>query len=160
MNSYGHEFEHMGTRREQLLSRLSHSLNKYGVAQNLEAKELCFDNYRRSLQFLRKKLTSSGLRIREWNLFGSMAPVLRLPFLQSILLPVSKARLGIYPLEYTLEDALATVTSGHNARNLPSDIDLILDADNGNISPRDQSYIKYFARKSTFDEYGVFVQFK
>jgi len=161
MIAFDREFElHTGTHRERLLSRLSHSLNEFGVAQDPEAKKLCLENYRDSLKFLRKRLTTSGLQIREWNLFGSMAPVLRLPLLAPVLLNRSKARLGVYPLNYSVEDVLDNVTKNHGSRSLPSDVDLILNADSKKIAPRDISYIKYFARKKTFDEYGVFIQFR
>lgn len=162
MDLFHHESEqHMGTHRERLLSQLSGSLNRYGVAQDMHAKELCLQNYQESLKFLRKRLTASGLRIREWNLFGSTASVLRLPILKSLLLNRSKGpRLGIYPMEYTVEDAHRNVTKGHGTRNLPSDIDLILNADNERMPTSEVLTIKHFARKSTFEEYGVYVQFK
>ncbi len=161
MNTFDFESERFaGTRREQLLSQLSHSLDEFGVAQDQHAKELCLRNYQDSLKFLRKRFTSSGLHVREWSLFGSTAPLLRLPLLKSLLLSRSKARWGVYPVEYTVEDAINNVTRGHRSRSLPSDIDLILDVDSDTLAPRDISYAKYFARKNTFDEYGVFVQFK
>lgn len=162
MDLFHHEGEQrVGTRRERLLAELSGSLNKFGVAQDMHAKELCLQNYQESLKFLRKRLTSSGLHIREWNLFGSTASVLRLPILKSLLLSRSKGpRMGIYPMEYTVEDAHRNVTKGHGTRNLPSDIDLILNADNDRMPTSEVLTIKHFARKSTFEEYGVFVQFK
>lgn len=162
MDIFHHELERQsGTHRERLLYELSPSLNEFGVAQDMHAKEICLKNYQDSLKFLRTRLTSSGLHIREWNLFGSTASVLRLPILKSLLLNRSKGpRLGIYPLGYTVEDALHGVTRGHGSRSLPSDIDLILDADNDKLPSQDVSTIKYFARKKTFDEYGVFIQFK
>lgn len=160
MDLFNHEIHGQGTHRERLLSQLALSLNEFGVAQDMQAKEICLKNYQDSLKFLRKRLTASGLHIREWNLFGSTASVLRLPILKSLLLNRSNGpRMGVYPMEYTMEDAERNVLRGHEKRTFPSDIDLILDADSDNLTNSKVMSIKYFARKHTFNEYGVFVQF-
>lgn len=161
MSHFRHEtLQNVETRRHRLLSELSSSLNSYGVAQDLNAKQVCYDNYRESLSYLRKRFKSSGLQIVEWSLFGSTAPLLRFPILKPLLFHSSRTRWGVYPLEYTHEEVVENVTKNHGNRMLPSDIDLILDVKSKTLSRRDISYAKYFAQKHTFEEFGVFIQFK